>query len=1278
MDAFTLQARLLPGRNPEQLSGGFTVSGASGKVKRLELAGEAGMTRQAFNLRQLRLTRPGRSGLVSGGGTVTLTAGEPLVELQIKAAGLDLTPEIKVAADLSGTLTLTGTPNRYRGEVAIANTGKGWRTVNLSGTYQGDGTGVKLALLTGELLTGSVQGSLAVDWREELSLEGTIHGRNLDPAGISPDWAGVVNFDLTGSVAWSRQAPFRGEVSGSLLESRLHGQALTGELRANLESGQFYVSRLLLQGKGFSINAAGDLDKRLAFNAQIGDLGRLVPQTVGELRADGWVRWHDGRLDGSMAGQGRNLAADGMRVAAANLTARFGEGKGYPLHVTATLRKAAYEKIQAESVTLEADGTALRHTVNAVLRSAGAEARIALSGAYSQGSWQGEIVRLSGRDRVGPWSLAAPTALTVAVGRVTLASLVVTGAAPERIEIAGELTGEPLSGSIRAAWNGMNLARVNPWLTEVRVTGTSAGNVQLRLAAGERPAFSGSIDALGTVTAEKYGVNVRQGSLNLDGGNQGMRAGLEFHLDGGGVLKGALTSSAPARLSIPEIVEVTAGWTELDLASFRRWLPGDVSLDGRLTGRVTGKILSGERFDLTGRIALPRGSIHWKKDREALDVDILTAEFAWGWQGALPASAADIDTGRLVATGKAGASGVLTLDGRPIGLEQASLSLEGNERGLHANIDLSLAGGGSMKGRFSSAKPAGLDIPDEGEWNLEWAGIDLLLFRPWLPRAVNLEGRLAGRATGKLLPGQRFEMKGDAALSGGKVGWLMPEGEMNAGVRSASVSWEWREEAIRGTAALVLAEYGQARGSFQLPIPARFPAALEPKGSLQASLTGQVREKGLLTSLFPGFMQESRGELDADLRVNGTWEEPKIEGSLKLAGAGAYLPTAGIHVKDIRFAMRLEKDLIRIDSFRTTSGPGHIEGTALVRLKGWQVVGYEGSIKGERFQTVYLPELQILSTPRLTFEGTPEKLAIRGEVYLPELLISGPPTRAVVLPSRDVILEGMPKPDEKTFPLALDVQVRLTLGEKILVKAEGIDAQLGGSIDLTLQSLDRITSKGEIRVVKGRYRAFGTELEIVRGRLFYAGGPINQPTLDILALRTVGVVRAGITAGGLLRAPVIKLYSEPAMPDVDILAYILFGHSLGSSSSLEQAGMMAQVAGSLLSRGQSVTLQEQIKDRLGLSTLEIQSGESPGRMGYKPIQAAPPGIAPVKPAGSVSQTMLTVGKYLTPQLYFSYGRSLFTSGNLFRLRYDIFKQWQIETQTGSASGVDLYYNIEFN
>jgi translocation and assembly module TamB len=1280
MDVLSLQGRLHPGRDPEQAAGGFTVAGYAGKVKRLELAGEAGMTRNAFNLRQLRLSRPGRRGAVTGGGTITLTAQEPLLAFQLLAAGIDLTPELNAPTDLSGTLTFTGTPERYKGEFNIANRGQGWQEASLSGSFQGDSRGVRVAPVNGSLLAGSVQGSLDLGWDEEFSLKGAIRGRDLNPAGIAHNWAGVVNFDLAGDVVWPSQALLRGKVSGRLLESRLHGQALTGEVQADFAGDSLHVGRLALRGKGFDITAAGDLDKRLAFALQIVDLSRLVPETAGKLRADGWVSWRDGRLEGAVTGRGGKLAAGGLQIAAANLTAQLGEGKGYPLHVSAKLHKVAYGRFQADAATIEADGTALRHTVHAALSSAEAEARIALAGGYNRGSWQGEIVRFSGRDSIGPWSLAAPAPLSASAGKITLAPLILTGVQPERIEIAGEITLAPLGGSVRVVWGGLNLARANRWLTEVRVTGASAGNVQLRLAAGERPAFSGSIGASGTVTAEKYGVTVQQGSLSLDGGNQGMRVRMELRLAGGGMMNGALSSPAPARLAIPEIGYITAEWADIDLALLRRWLPDDVILTGSLAGQITGNILNGERLDLTGKASLARGNLRWKKENEAFDAALHTAELTLGWQGALRGTASERDAGQLAVAGRIGASGVLTLAERRISIERIALSLDGNDRGMHAKMDLSLAGGGIVNGRFSSPRPARLAIPTEGEADLEWTGIDLLLIRPWLPSDAKLEGRLVGRATGKLLPGQRFSLKGDTTLSGGKARWLRPEGEINVNGRSATLSLDWQEEALRGAVTLALAEQGQLRGSFQLPLPARFPAVLDRKMTLQASLTGQVLEKGVLASFFPGFVQESSGEIDVDLRIGGTWDDPKIEGSLKLAKAGAYLPTAGIHIRDVQLAMRLEKDLVRIDSVRAVSGSGHIEGTALVRLKGWQVVGYQGSINGERFQTIYLPELQILSTPRLTFEGTPKTLILRGEVRLPELLIFGPPTRAVVPPSRDVILEGAPKPVEKAFPLALDVQVRITLGEKVLVKMEGIDAQLDGGTDLMFKSLDKITSKGEIKVVKGRYRAYGVNLEIVRGRLFYTGGSISQPTLDILALRTVGDVRAGITVSGILQAPVIKLYSEPTLPAVDILAYIVFGHPFDNSSNSKQAAMMAQVASALLSRDQSSSLQDQIKNRLGLSTMEIQtsSTESAGRMGYKEIGVSPTGAKPARQGEGVSDAMLTVGKYLTPQLYLSYGRSLYTGGNQVRLRYDLFKQWQIETETGSESSVDLYYKIEFH
>lgn len=1275
MDGLSVQTRLSPGRHPEQLAGKFTAALRAGKINLLELTGELGMTRQAFNLRQLRLAAPGGHGQVTGGGTVALTTREPILDMRLKAASLDLSSELAFLSNLSGTMTFRGTPKQYGGEFAIAGHGKAWQRARLAGAYRGDDGQAKTTSVEGTLLGGTLQGNLIVDWRKEISLSGAIQGRNIDPAAFAPDWQGIINFDLAGSLAWPRQSPPRWELNAKLLSSRLHGQALTGEAQLTGIDNDIRIGSMAIRGKGFEVAAKGALHERLALTARVDELGQVIPGTTGNLRAQGWVRWRDGRLSGDFSARGGNLAAGEMRVANLQVTASLGEKDDSPLHVVASLRKPAYNRFQAETVTLDVEGSPLHHTLKAALHSPDVEAHLALAGTYHRGGWQGKINGFSGRNICGPWNLGAPAPLSFSAGMISLAPLVVRGPGRESLEISGELNRKPLEGSIRARWEELNIACVNPWLKVVRVAGSTNGNIQVGIKPGEQPVFIGRVRTLGTAKAEAYGITAQRASLIIEGGKNGLQAMLEFQLAGGGTGKGVFSSPGPARLSIPEQGEMTAEWTGIGLAPFLRQMPREIAVEGSLEGRMAGKLFPGKRLDLSGKIALARGKFHWQRDKDAFAAALHTASLSWSWRGAL--SAPEATAGQLAVTLRTGASGVLIVDGRSISLPQVSLNLDGNEQGLEAKINLALAGGGDLKGRFSSATPPRPALPGAGQMELEWNGIDLAIFRPWLPRALNLEGRLTGRTTGNLLPERRLAIQGEAALSGGKIRWFRPEGEINAALRSASLTWEWRGEALRGAYTLSLAEEGQARGSFQLPLAARLSPAFAPKGPLAASLTGRVREQGLIASLFPGFVQESHGELEADLQVGGSWEEPTYKGYLHLAKAGAYLPTAGIHVRDVELALHLEKDLLRIASFRMSSGPGLIEGTASVQLRRWQVIGYSGSINGDRFQAIYLPELQILCTPRLNFEGTPKKLAIRGELRLPELLITGLPTRDVVLPSKDVIIEGVPEPAAKTVPLALDVQVRLVLGDNVLVKLAGIDAKLEGNVELIFTTLNKITSRGVIRVAKGRYKAYGVDLEIVRGRLFYAGGPINQPTLDIMALRTSGSVRAGIMVAGNLQKPVIKLYSEPPMPDVDILSYLVLGQAL--TRSAEQAGTLAQAAASLLSRGQSAGLQEQLKQRLGLSTLEIQAGTSvtTGNLGYKAIPVTPPGFAPTTPTGEIAQAMFTVGKYLTPQVYFSYGKSLFTGANLFRLRYDIFKKWQIETQTGTESSMDIYYKIDF-
>lgn len=1118
MDRFSLQARRSSATGPEQIAGAITIAGSAGTRKLLELSGDVGMAHNAFNVRRLRLTRPGRRGLVTADGSLAFTTREPVLSLQVKAAGLDLAPELNVPTDLSGTLRFAGTLDSYRGNFTLANQAQGWQAATVSAVYQGTRAGLKLAPLTASLLDGSLAGNLAIDWREGFAMQGALSGRNLNPARINPDWKGVANFSATGFLARVGKAPATGSVSGTLLESRLHGQALTGELQADFADNNLALTRLALQGKGFDLHASGELNQRLTLTARISDFSRLVPGAAGALQAEGWVRRRDGHLSGAVAGTGSKLAYGGTRIAAANLTARLDQGTDYPLHVAAALRDVVHDHYTLNAVTLGADGTLPRHTVNATLLSDGSEARLTVSAGYKAGVWEGAITRLAGRDNSGPWNLAAPAAFAVSAGKFFLAPLAVTAGAAERLEVAADLALNPLIGQVRAQWAGLNLARANPYLKDGQIAGSSHGTIRLDFLSGKRLTLAGSVAGSGTFTGQGHSVTLQRSLVTFDGSEQGMRAGLE----------------------------------------------------------------------------------------------------------------------------------------------------------------LATAAGGRLKGTFSSPAPLRLGMPEKGELTAELSGIDLALLKPWLPPDTRLEGRISGRANGIMLPGQRLELDGNAVLSGGTLRQARPDGELNLTFTSATASWGWRGEALAGTLSLAMAEYGQVRANFQLPVPARFPVAVNPKGPLRASLTGQVREKGIITALFPGLVQESSGELDAELAISGTWEVPLIGGKLRLAKAGAYLPTAGIHLKDVQLAVRLEKNLIRVDSFRAVSGPGHIEGTALLTLAGWRVIGYQGTIGGENFQTVYFPELQILSTPKLSFEGTPQKLTLRGELRLPELHIVGAPSRTVIAPSGDVILEGRGVPLAASSPLALDVQVRVLLGERVFVKVAGIDAQLGGAMDLSLSRLDRITSTGEIKVVKGRYRTYGVNLEIIRGRLFFAGGSINRPTLDFLALRTIGDVRAGVTVAGTLLKPVTKLYSEPAMPDVDVLAYVVLGHPLGSSG--EQASLMARTAGAVLTSSQAAALQDQIKSHLGLSTLEVQGGVggTSSHMGYKPLQVTPPGAIPAAQQSGITETVLTVGKYLTPELYISYGKSLFTGNNLFRLRYDIFKQWQVETQTGGGeSGADLYYKLEF-
>lgn len=605
---------------------------------------------------------------------------------------------------------------------------------------------------------------------------------------------------------------------------------------------------------------------------------------------------------------------------------------------------------------------------------------------------------------------------------------------------------------------------------------------------------------------------------------------------------------------------------------------------------------------------------------------------------------------------------------RTLDVKEATGKLDWNESGLAAQVRADLGPSGRVDGRVHSPEPPRFGLPERGDFRISADGLDAAFFKPLLPDALDMTGSLSGTAAGRLLPRSHVDAAGEVRLIGGVFSLRDEKGRLTAKAERAQLRWAWREQTLSGDLDLRLSEHGTLATDFRLPVPARLPTSVEGGGPVRLAVRADMREKGVLSALFPGLVQESRGHLELNGDASGTWDNPRVNGTLKVGGAGATLPATGIRVSDVTMEARFEDREIRVISFKAVSGPGRIEGSGTLRLGDRGIRHVEAKLSGERFQTVRLPEMEMLASPDLTFEGAPKALKVRGGIVIPELLIRGGEKKAVIRPSKDVVWVDEGREKEKGRPIPVDMEVRVVLGDRSFVKAEGVDARLEGDVLVSTSSLDAVKATGEIRLKDGTYNTRGVSLNIHRGRILFEGGPADRPRLDVLALRTVEErpdqagqslgrfrkVRAGVIVTGTPLAPLVRLYSEPAMPDVDVLSYIVLGRRAGGDGA--QSAMLGAAAEALLSGGGSESTLSQLRRRFGPDTVEMKSAT----------------------VGSTTQSIVTLGRHLQPNLYISYGRSLFNEDYYVTLRYTPSRRWEVESKAGAQTGANLYYRIEFD
>jgi translocation and assembly module TamB len=238
--------------------------------------------------------------------------------------------------------------------------------------------------------------------------------------------------------------------------------------------------------------------------------------------------------------------------------------------------------------------------------------------------------------------------------------------------------------------------------------------------------------------------------------------------------------------------------------------------------------------------------------------------------------------------------------------------------------------------------------------------------------------------------------------------------------------------------------------------------------------------------------------------------------------------------------------------------------------------------------------------------------------------------------------------------LPLTAAVNVKLGDKIAITGYGLDATVTGQLLVRESPGVPTTGSGQLTVA-GRYKAYGQDLTIKDGRLLFAGTPLDNPRLSITAMREIDdKLSTGLRIAGSAQRPVVTVISDPNVGEADALSYLVTGRSLnevGSASGSSQDALAS--ATQSLEGAAGGLVAKRIGQRLGLDEAGVEENEMIG--------------------GSA----LTVGEYLSPRLYLSYGVGLFEPGEVIALRYKLSEDIGVKVQRGTQetrAGVE--YRIE--
>lgn len=406
-----------------------------------------------------------------------------------------------------------------------------------------------------------------------------------------------------------------------------------------------------------------------------------------------------------------------------------------------------------------------------------------------------------------------------------------------------------------------------------------------------------------------------------------------------------------------------------------------------------------------------------------------------------------------------------------------------------------------------------------------------------------------------------------------------------------------------------------------------------------------------LKNLFPQ-LHELDGTINSQVSIKGDLQAPQLYGQTSLqdmAFSADFLPSS---INQLNQSITFKGQGVAFEGpYRLGEGPGFIKGE-LTWLP--EVIG-DIHVTGEEMEFDYKNTLRAKVSPDIHIDFTPNNLKVSGDVNIPYARVKVrelPPS--AVSPSADTVVINRPQEDASTLKVTTDLRILIDKQKtnEVKIDAFGLTSDLQGSLALSKKG-DVMLGDGDLRLVNGRYRAYGQDLVIRKGDIIFAG-PIVSPMFNIEAIRdpvkTADNVIAGLRVEGAADNPQISVFSNPSMEQSAALSYLLRGQSITSN---EETSTDAALADALIGFGLSKSENKitRVGQKLGVEDLALGT------------------------SGQGEETKISVSGNIAPGVQLRYGVGVFDSSSEVAIRYQVMPKLYLEAVSGLQNALDIYYQF---